>query len=125
MYPKRPSDHELFKRIEEAKCFLDKHNGLFANPAKAVGELYALNIAETSDLWLLIRELLQEIEPKDYSGGRPPQKSYEQQIANQELLAFSWFSNILKKEMYIKFALKQSRFYYVSLHTSALKEQKG
>lgn len=125
MHYRRPSDHELCKRIEEAKSFLDKQKGLFANPAKAVGELYALNIGETNELWVLIRQLLEELTPKDYAGGRPPQKSYEKEIANQELYAFSWCSRRLNHKMYIKFALKQNRFYYVSLHPCRTTEQKG
>lgn len=124
MHHSRPSEHELCKRIEEAKNFLDKQNGLFANPAKAVGELYSLNIGDTNELWVLIRQLLEELTPQDYAGGRPPQKSYERVIANHELYAFSWDSRTLNHKMYIKFALKQNRFYYVSLHASNVKEQK-
>ena len=125
MHDKRPSDRELTKRLNEAKKFLKNRYGLFANQSKAVGELNDLDIGETDDVWLLIRELLDEITPKDYKGSRPPQKSYEKAIAGLELLAFSWWSLKYAKQMYIKFVLKDGRYYYVSLHQSRPTEQKG
>ena len=68
MHDKRPSDRELNKRLNEAKEFLKNRHGLFANPSKAVGELNDLDIGDTNDVWQLIRELLEEISPKDYRG---------------------------------------------------------
>lgn len=68
MHDKRPSDRELIKRLNEAKEFLTNRHGLFANPSKVVGELNDLDIGDTNDVWLLIRELLEEILPKDYRG---------------------------------------------------------
>ncbi|MBN9377480.1 MAG: hypothetical protein BGO14_10325 [Chlamydiales bacterium 38-26] len=124
MNHKRPSDRELTKRLSEAKEFLKKRHGLFANPSKAMGELNDLDIGDSNDVWQLIRELLEEISPKDYKGSRPPQKSYEKAIAGLELLAFSWWSSKFAKEMYIKFVLKNERYYYVSLHQSRSTEQK-
>lgn len=125
MQNKRPSDRELTKRLSEAKEFLKNRRGLFANPSKAMGELNDLDIGDANDVWQLIRELLEEISPKDYKGARPPQKSYEKAIAGLELLAFSWWSLKCAKQMYIKFVLKDERYYYVSLHQSRSTEQKG
>ncbi len=122
MNEKRPSDRELSKRLNEAKEFLKKGTGLFANPSKAMGELNDLSIGDANEVWLLISELLEEISPHDYKGARPPQKSYEKAIAGHELLAFCWWSLKLNKEMYIKFVLKNDRFYYVSLHHSHFSE---
>lgn len=125
MHDKRPSDRELTKRLSEAKEFLKNRNGVFANPSKVVGELNDLDIGDTNDIWLLIRELLEEITLKDYKGSRPPQKSYEKAVAGFELLAFSWWSSKYAKQMYIKFVLKDERYYYVSLHQSHSTKQKG
>lgn len=125
MRDRRPSDHELIKRLNEAKESLRNNQGLFANPSKAVGELNDLDIVDSNDLWQLIRELLEEISPEDYTGSRPPQKSYEKAITGAELLAFSWWSPKYAKDMYIKFVLKNGRYYYVSLHRSRSAEQKG
>lgn len=125
MHNERPSDRELSKRLNEAKGFLKNRHGLFANQSKAVGELNDLDIGDANNVWPLIRELLEEISPKDYRGSRPPQKSYEKAIAGLELLAFSWWSLKCAKQMYIKFVLKNERYYYVSLHQSRSTEQKG
>lgn len=125
MHDKRPSDRELTKRLDEAKEFLKNRYGVFAIPSKVVGELNNLDIGDTNDVWLLIRELLEEISPKDYKGSRPPQKSYEKAIAGSELFAFSWWSTKCAKQMYIKFVLKNDRYHYVSLHESRSTEQKG
>ena len=125
MHDRRPSDRELDKRLNEAKEFLKDRHGAFANPSKAVGELNDLDIGDTNDIWPLIRELLEELTPKDYRGSRPPKKSYEKAIVGLELLAFSWWSAKCTKQMYIKFVLKNERYYYVSLHQSRSTEQKG
>lgn len=124
MHDKRPTERELIKRISEAKECLKDRNGWFAIQSKAAGELNDLGIGDSNDLWPLIRELLEEITPKDYRGTRPPQKSYEKAILGIELLAFCWWSPRLAKQMYIKFVMKNERYYYVSLHSSST-EQKG
>jgi hypothetical protein len=118
MYQNRPTDNELVKKIDAAKAALKAQAGVFANINKVVGELNELDIESPSQTWKLILELLDEISPKDYWGGRPPQKSYEKAIENQELFAFCWDSRKLGKRMYIKFALKGNKYYYVSLHRS-------
>ncbi len=118
MYKNRPLDGELNKKIKAAKAALIEKSGVYSNLNKAVGELYELGIESPSQIWKLILELLDEISPKDYAGGRPPQRSYEKAIENQELFAFCWDSMKLGKKMYIKFALKEGRYYYVSLHIS-------
>lgn len=114
----RPSIRELHMKISQAKSALEGASGLFANPAKAVGELYELEVFEIQKLWNLILELLDEIVPDDYKGSMPPQKSYEPNTEGYELFAFSWLSKKMSQKMYIKFALKHNRYYYISLHAS-------
>jgi hypothetical protein len=121
MYSNRPSDGELDKKIKAAKSSLVTQNGLYANLAKVVGELNELEIESPNQIWKLILELLDEITPGDYSGGRPPQKAYEKAIEKSELFAFCWHSRKLGKKIYIKFAVKENRYYYVSLHESRSK----
>jgi len=114
----RPSGGELEQKIKAAKAALMAQSGLYANLNKAVGELSELEIESPGQIWQLILELLNEILPKDYIGGRPPQKSYEKTIEGKELFAFCWDSQKLGQKMYIKFALKEGRYYYLSLHKS-------
>ncbi|HEY4255461.1 MAG TPA: hypothetical protein VGM34_03850 [Chlamydiales bacterium] len=123
MHDKRPSDRELSQRLQEAKESLKNRPGVFANFPKAVDELYRLEIGNANEVWALIQGLLEEISLDDYRGSRPPQKSYEKTISGLELFAFSWWSAKLGKQMYIKFTLKNKRYYYVSLHESRTAEK--
>lgn len=125
MYKKRPSDGELLKKLNQAKETLRNRHGVFAHPSKVVGELSALGIGDANEVWPMILRFLEEILPSDYVGTRPPQKSYEKAIAGLELFAFSWWSGTCAKQMYIKFVLKNERYYYVSLHQSRSTEQEG
>lgn len=114
----RPSKREIDNRLKEAREALQCGRGFFANEPKIVGELMALQIEDTSRVWDLILELLEELTLDDYTGGHPPQRSYEPSIAECELWAFVWHSVCLGKKMYLKFAVKNGCFYYVSLHES-------
>lgn len=113
---KRPSHKELTSTLRKAKEALDREKSFFAEPSKAVGELDELGIDNTNDVWLLIRELLDEVTPNDYAGCRPPEQSYERSIMGKELFAFTWRSTKLEQDMYIKFAILDGGYYYVSLH---------
>ncbi len=112
----RPSNKELSGKLREAQRLLCNSEGFFANPGKVAAELNVLKISDSDEIWDLIKSLLKEIRPQDYSGGRPPYKSYEKSIEGRDLFAFSWLSRFLDKKMYLKFAIKDDRFFYVSLH---------
>lgn len=113
---KRPTPREIDNRLKDAKDAIKNRCTIFANPSKVVGELMSLEIGETDEIWELILQFLNEIHPDDYAGTHPPQKSYEHSISNCDLWAFSWYSSLLKKKMYLKFSIKEGMFYYVSLH---------
>ncbi len=114
----RPTTNEILHKLKTAiEAVLSKRVG-FANHPKIVGELYELDVSDSSELWDLILGLLKEIKSEDYDGGRPPQLSTEKAIKGKDLWAFAWDSLRLKKRMYLKFALKDDIFYYVSLHAS-------
>ncbi len=61
-------------------------------------------------------DLLEEIKPNDYVGQYPPQRSYEDEIKDCELLAFRWLSEKLGCRVYLKFTFKEDKFWLVSLH---------
>jgi hypothetical protein len=122
-YPNRPTKREIYKRLNEAKAILESKEGFFANPAKVVGELDKLRLPDSSGVWPLILDLLNEIKIEDYSGAHPPLPSTEPEIEGRDLYAFTWDSNLLDKKMYLKFAIKENDFYYVSLHVSRPKKR--
>ena len=115
-HPLRPTIKEFTAKLLEAGKSLSNNEGFFADPGAAVGELNKLKMGDSSEVWPLIAKLLKEIAPGDYTGGKPPLKSYLKSIQGRDLFAFSWFSKSLNKKMYLKFAFKGDRFYYVSLH---------
>jgi hypothetical protein len=115
-HPIRPTTKELFSRLKEASTLLSAKDGLFADHGKIAGELNALHMGDSSEVWDLIRSLLKEIKPEHYAGSRPPQKAYERSIEGRELFAFSWDSQHLGRRMYLKFAIKGDCYVYVSLH---------
>lgn len=114
----RPTTNEILRKLKGAIEAIQSNRVGFANRPKIVGELYELGAGESSELWDLILKLLKEIKSEDYDGGHPPQSSNEKAIKGKDLWAFSWDSGRLKKRMYLKFALKDDIFYYVSLHES-------
>lgn len=111
----RPTHRELQKKLDEASIALTSGRRFFVEPGKVVGELDALGL-EADEVWALIVNCLAEIRPQDYTGSRPPQKSYEKKIAGKELFAFAWDSDSCGRKMYLKFVIKEGVFYYVSFH---------
>ncbi|MEM8727697.1 MAG: hypothetical protein AAGE99_03195 [Chlamydiota bacterium] len=112
----RPGPGEIDKRIEAAKKALQRREMILANPSKNVGEINDLELGDTSELQPLIIKLLEEISLSDYVGKRPPTRSYERSIKDCELWPFSFMSKELGKRMYLKFAIKNGRFFLVSIH---------
>lgn len=122
MHGLRPSHKELNKKLTEAREALTASECIFANPAKTVRELYALNVFESQEVGQLILELLTEITPKNYCGTRPPMKAYEKSIKDLELFAFCWESQKMKKKMYLKFAKRMEST--ITFHYTRAKRRK-
>ena len=114
----RPTTNELLHKLKAATRAIQEKRVRFANHPKIVGELEGLNIDDSLEVWDLILDLLKEVKSDHYAGGHPPQPSNEKTIAGKDLWAFTWESTKLGKKMYLKFALKDDVFYYVSLHES-------
>ncbi|MEI8301113.1 MAG: hypothetical protein WCG10_05845 [Chlamydiota bacterium] len=122
---KRPSGREIDNRLKEAKEAVKKNQVAFANFNKIYGELENLGIEDTSEIWNLILKLLNEIEIRHYAGQYPPKSNTEPFGTGSDLWAFHWHSKTLEKEMYLKFSIKDSFFYYVSLHESKFPREGG
>lgn len=120
----RPGVKEIDKKLKDARTAVIEKGLLFANPVKAAGELNELDIVDAHELRDLLGILLNEIMLSDYAGSRPPMRSYEVEIADCELWAFSWQSARLEKKMYLKFTLKEKQFYLVSLHACRVNSPK-
>lgn len=73
----------------------------------------AYDIRELADILL---ELFQRVKPGDYTGALPAQPSYEDEIFQGDLYAFTCACSRFGCDIYFKFALKNDTFWLVSLH---------
>ena len=64
----------------------------------------------------LLLELLDGSSQDNYTGGRPPQKSYQQVVQGADLFAFVVEAPSLNGAVYYKFSIVEGSFYLVSLH---------
>lgn len=117
-WKQRPGVHELQQKLLQAQKALSENKcAIGPNLDKLVDEFMDLKIGHTEEIWPLLKELIKEISPEHYAGPHPPMKSLESTL-NCELFIFVWQSHKMKMDMYLKFAIKDGYFYYVSLHRS-------
>ncbi len=96
-------------------------------------DLDEMGFAGEDELWDCLPGLLTEIRSGSpvecYAGTRPPQKSYEPGIEEEELWAYSWFSDRLQKRVYLKFVIikdasGEPHYLHVRLHPDRPKGRK-
>ena len=111
----RPSHKEISRKLKLAKEAVSENRISILNPVSVAADTLelGLNLRNISNI---LGDLLEEIEPNDYAGQYPPQRSYEDEIKDCELLAFRWLSKKLGCRVYLKFTLKETRLWLVSLH---------
>ena len=113
---KRPSHKELFGKLRAARKAVETGQIALLNQTALAADAIELDYSITTELNAVLVELLEETTPADYSGFRPPQRSYEQDIQGLELFAFKVGSKRFKCWVYLKFALAGEMFWLVSLH---------
>ncbi|MBW1998006.1 MAG: hypothetical protein JRJ29_08600 [Deltaproteobacteria bacterium] len=112
----RPRYRELDRKLRQAiEVSLDWDSVQIINSKAIISDLLELDVG-IDELKRNLSKIFEEIKPKDYKGAYPPQRSYEDQILNCELLAFKWQSRFFGCPMYLKFAIKEDFLYLVSLH---------
>jgi hypothetical protein len=111
----RPSHKEISRKLTLAKEAVSKDRISILNPVSVATDTLelGLNLRNISNI---LSDVLEEIEPDDYAGQYPPQRSYEDEIKDCELLAFRWLSRRLGCRVYLKFTLKETRLWLVSFH---------
>ena len=111
----RPSHKEISRKVKLSKEAVSENRISILNPVSVAADTLelGLNLRNISNI---LSNLLEEIEPNDYAGQYPPQRSYEDEIKDCELLAFRWLSKKLGCRVYLKFTLKETRLWLVSLH---------
>jgi len=112
----RPSHKELTRKLYAASQAIRKGRVALLNQLSLAADAMDLDYSIEIELEAVLVELLDETNPAHYVGSRPPQKSYEQDIRDLELFAFSVESSRFKCRIYFKFALAEEMFWLVSLH---------
>lgn len=116
----RPSNHEICKKVADALTAVEAGRRYIALTKHFAADVGELGLEGEAALWELVAKLLKEIRKADpvrcYAGSRPPQKSYEPEIKGEDLWAFRWPSVTLGREMYLKFALKNTKSGWVFAH---------
>ncbi|MCM2353111.1 MAG: hypothetical protein NDI63_05785 [Pseudobdellovibrio sp.] len=122
----RPSKKETINKLREAEQLIKSgsSNRRVVKPVQFQSQLRSLDLTP-KEMWDVVLEIISEINPVDhYEGARPPQKSYESDIAGLELWAYAWVSaKFNNEEMYLKFALQEDVVWIVSFHYSKDKEK--
>ena len=114
----RPTQKELFKKIREARsAVVEGRIAILQQEAFAINALELGYLVE-SELHEVLTQLLDETTPAHYVGGRPPRRSYEQEIKDLELFAFEVESKRFQCRIYLKLALANNILWLVSLHES-------
>ena len=111
----RPSDRELSKKLRLTKAAFASGKFSFIQPDVIAADLLEIDVT-MERFQNIFPQALDEIMPRHYKGERPPQRSYENEIFNQELFAFRWDSKAFVCMMYFKFALRPDHLWIVSLH---------
>jgi hypothetical protein len=112
----RPSHRELFGKLRAARAAVEKGQVALLNQMALAADAIELDYSIGTELNAVLVELLEGTTPLDYTGSRPPQRSYEQDIEGLELFAFSVDSKRFKCRVYLKFAIAEEMFWLVSLH---------
>ena len=119
----RPSHKELFGKLRLAQEAVKNGRIALLNQLALAADAIELDYSIELELEAILSELLEGAVPGHYTGSRPPQRSYDQDIKGLELFAFLVQSKRFKCRIYFKFALQDEMLWLVSLHQDrAMKE---
>jgi hypothetical protein len=121
----RPSHKELFGKLRSARQAIEAGRVALLNDLALTTDAIELDYSIEIELNAVLIELIETTTPAHYTGARPPQRSYEQDIKDLELFAFAVDSKRFKCRVYFKFALAEDIFWLVSLHPDRLMKEES
>lgn len=121
----RPSHKELFGKLRSAREAVKDKRIALLNQLALAADAIELDYSIELELEAVLFELLEAAAPGNYTGSRPPQRSYEHDIQGLELFAFTVESQRFKCRIYLKFALQDEMFWLVSLHQDQPMKEDG
>ncbi len=102
--------------MKQACVFVQKDQVNIINQTALAADALELEYSIQFELLEVLNELLEKTKPTDYSGSRPPKRSYEDEISGLDLFAFVVEINRFEETVYYKFSISQDAFWLVSLH---------
>ena len=119
----RPTYKELSNKLRNAIELFENDNIDILRPDVVLADSLELGYSFRSEFKAIVKEVLDQANPDNYAGSRPPQKAYEAEIKGAELFAFVVQIPFLEdKEIYFKFALYKDVLMVVSLHEDRAQE---
>ena len=112
----RPTHKELNNKLRGALTILNDGKVLLINQAALAVDALELEYSIELELLEVLSELLESTNPTDYSGSRPPKRSYEDEILGLDLFAFVVDIDRFSEPVYYKFSLTENELWLVSLH---------
>ena len=113
---KRPTHKELTNKLKQACAFLQKEQVNIINQTALAADALELDYSIEFELFEVLNELLEKTKTTDYSGSRPPKRSYEDEISGLDLFAFVVEIDRFEEPVYFKFSISQDALWLVSLH---------
>jgi len=111
----RPSHKELTGKLQTALESVHANRILIVEPTVIASDAIELEYS-IIELQAVLLDLLNCTGPEHYAGNKPPARSYETQIKNLDLWAFSVDCPRFELPVYYKFTLSNGWFFLVSLH---------
>jgi hypothetical protein len=112
----RPAHKELSHKLRQALFILKSGQVFLLNQAALAVDAMELEYRIETELKEVLHELLENAMPGDYTGTRPPQRSYEQDISGLDLFAFTVRIDRFSGPVYFKFSISENVLWLVSLH---------
>jgi hypothetical protein len=112
----RPTHKVLNNKLRQALSVLMNGQVFLLNQAALAVDALELEYRIETELKEVLHELLENATPGDYTGTRPPQRSYEQDISELDLFAFTVRIDRFSEPVYFKFSISENVLWLVSLH---------
>ncbi len=112
----RPTHKELSNKLSQALSVLKNGQVFLLNQAALAVDALELEYRIETELMEVLHDLLEKAMPGDYTGSRPPQRSYEQDISGLDLFAFTVRIGRFSDPVYFKFSITDNVLWLVSLH---------
>jgi hypothetical protein len=113
VHHERPSHKECTKKLKRGRELLASPSDgyLPVDPLKLGKDFQDLYLFTEEEQLEALRAAFSEVTASNYSGRRPPERSFEAVVQDREFLVFRWDSSFFQRRMYLKFCIVESQEY--------------